>query len=279
MAQFTNCKLEEIETLKKSGTVVVAISDDDATNKSVQEAMTFYWTASKFNVIKKSELAAYVKANPENYVLTYLLDNGTHFFNMTTTSATANTITNTTTSHTANAIGDGLILTKNVKKIKNLKPTDAMVYCFMDADMGLVSEQAEFIRQVGSINSILTFPKLQENQIGKWKVPTINQKEVITKELWIADADLNKKGEDEAKMAAAYKPYKYKIVTKEEIAKAIIEKRKDIVYLACAEYQTGAFMFLIHNPENNRVLFFLPGTRGFDTKGFEKIKSNKVYGQ
>ena len=102
---------------------------------------------------------------------------------------------------------------------------------------------------------------------------------LIKKELWIADTDLNKKGEDEAKMKSAYNPYKYKIVSKEEIAKSILEKRKDIVYIARAEYQAGAYMFIVHNPENNRVLFFLGGTGGFDSKQFEKIKTNKAYGQ
>ncbi|OFY86978.1 MAG: hypothetical protein A3F72_02125 [Bacteroidetes bacterium RIFCSPLOWO2_12_FULL_35_15] len=276
IAQFTNCKVSEIEKLKQSGTVTVAISDDDATNKSVQEILTSYWTASKFSVIKKSELEAYVKTNPENYVLTYLVDNSSSVFTMTSTqtaSANKNGRTQTKT------VGDGLILTQNLKKIKKLKPTDAMVYCFIDSDLDLISQQAEFIRQVGAINAILTFPNLQDKQIGGWKIPTLNQKEIIKKELWIADTDLNKKGEDEAKMKSAYNPYKYKIVSKEEIAKSILEKRKDIVYIARAEYQAGAYMFIVHNPENNRVLFFLGGTGGFDSKQFEKIKTNKAYGQ
>jgi hypothetical protein len=166
-----------------------------------------------------------------------------------------------------------------LKKIKRLKPTDAMLYCFIDPSMQLVSEKAEFMRQVGALNAIISFPNLKDNQIGGWKVPTINQQEVISKELWIADEDLNKKGMDESKMKEAYKPYSYKIVSKEEIVKAINEKRKDIVYLASAEYQTEAFMFIIHSAEDNKALFFMGGTKGFDSKCLEKIKNNKVYGQ
>lgn len=277
-AQFTKFKLEEIEKLK-NGTVVVAISDFDETNKAAAEIMKACWTASKFEMIKKSELNAYLKANPENYVLTYLMDNGSNSFGMTNTTSAGGKTTNTTTMHQTRAVGDGLVLTKNLKKLRRLDPGDAMVYCFIDSKLDMIDEKAEFMRQLGAVNAILTFPNLQQNQVGGWKIATLNQKEVIKKELWISDEDLNKKGADEAKMKSTYNPYKYKIVTKEEIAKAIIEKRKDIVYLAVAEYQAGLNMFLIHSPEDNRVLFFMGGSYGFDPKALEKIKENKQYGQ
>jgi hypothetical protein len=218
-----------------------------------------------------------VKTNPENYILSYITDNEARIFTMTPTQdASTNYNRGKTRSKT---VGDGLMLTKNVKKVKKLKPTDAMVYCFLDSDLDMINQEAEFIRQLGAINSILTFPNLQDNQIGGWKIPTNNQKEVITKELWIASEDLNKNGEDAAKMKAAYNPYKYKVVSKEEIAKAIIEKKKDVVYLARTEYQAGAFMFVVHSTDNNRVLFFMGGTGGLDPKDMGKIKNNKQYGQ
>lgn len=277
-AQFTSCKIADIEKLKGAN-VMVAISDLDETNKAAEEILKACWTASKFTMIKKSELNAYLKENPDNYVLTYLMDNGSNSFGMTSTTSAGGKTTNTTTMHQTRAVGDGLILTKNLKKLKRLDPGDAMVYCFIDSKLDMIDEKAEFMRQLGAINAILTYPNLQANQIGGWKIPTLNQKEVVKKELWIADEDLNKKGADEAKMKAAYNPYKYKVVTKEEIAKAIIEKRKDIVYLAVVEYQKGLNMFLIHSPEDNRTLFFMGGSYGFDPKALEKIKENKQYGQ
>ena len=273
-AQFTNTKVAELEKLKQEGTLVVAISDDETTNKAAEEIMTSYWKASKYKIIKKSELENYIKANPENYILTYLMNNDVHAFYKSNTQMASQGSLRT---HEA-IIGDGLILTKNMKKIKKLKPTDAMIYSFIDVDMELVDVKAEFTREIGQMNSILMFSGLKDNQIGGWKIPTINQKEVITKELWISDENLNKKGNDEAKMKAAYKPYNYKIVSKQEIAKAIIEKRKDIVYLACTEYVVGAYMFVIHSADDNRALFFMGGSNGFDVKDFEKIKNNKVYG-
>ena len=143
--------------------------------------------------------------------------------------------------------------------------------------MRIVNEQAEFIRQIGSINSILTFSNMQASQIGGWKIPTISQKDFIKKELWIADVDQSKKEEEVAKMKEAYQSYKYKIVTKEDIAKAITEKRKDIVYLARAEYKLGVNLFFIQDPENNRVLFFVKGEGRFNSQGLENIKNNKPY--
>ena len=59
--------------------------------------------------------------------------------------------------------------------------------------------------------------------------------------------------------------------------KAIIEKRKDIVYLASQQYKVGSYMFLIHQPVDNKILFFVKGDGGFDTLGFENIKNNKPY--
>jgi hypothetical protein len=275
-AQFTNVKVSELEKLKQSGTLVVAISDDETTNKAAEEIMAAYWKASKYKVIKASELEGYVKTNPENYVITYVMNNAKRLFVMSNTQM-ASKVNGSTRTRSA-SIGDGLMLTKNVKKINKLKPTDAMIYCFIDPDMDLLNEKAEFIRQVGAINSILMYPNLKDNQIGGWKIPTIDQKEIIAKELWIAEEDLNKKSEDESKMKAAYKPYSYKVVSKEEITKAIIEK-KDIVYVARAEYQEGAFMFVLHSATDNRTLFFMAGTGGFDIKALEKIKNNKTYGQ
>jgi hypothetical protein len=275
-AQFTNTKVKEIEEFKKNGTVVVAISDDENTNKAAEGIMAAYWKAGKYKVIKSSELEGYVKTNPDNYVITYVMNNTPRTFIMSETqmASQANGSTRTRTA----SIGDGLMLTKNVKKINKLKPTDAMIYCFIDPDMDVANEQAEFIRQIGAINAILTYPDLKDNQIGAWKIPTLDNKKVLEKELWIANEDLNKKGADEAKMKAAYKPHSYKVVSKEEITKAILEK-KDIMYLARAEYQAGAFMFVVHSGLDNSVLFFMGGTGGFDAKALEKIKENKTYGQ
>jgi hypothetical protein len=275
-AQFTGCKVADIEALKKSGTLVVAISDDDGSNKATEEIMKSNWTASKFIVIKKAELESYVKKNPENYVLSYIIGNETRVFTMTPSQNASTNIGGRTKSKT---VGDGLMLAKNVKDIKKLKPTDAMIYCFLDFHLDVVSQEAEFIRQIGSINSILVFPNLKDNQIGGWKIPTNNHKDVVTKELWVASEDLNKNGQDTAKMNAAYYPYKYKVVAKEQIAKAIIEKKKDVVYLACTEYQVGAYMFIVHSTDDNRALFFMGGTGGLDPKDMSKIKNNKQYGQ
>lgn len=274
--QFSSCKFAEIEKFKQSGTVAVAISDDEETNKIAQEVMTSYWTASKVTVIKKSELEAYLKSNPENYVLTYLENNSSSIFTITNTQMAS---TNTSGGNTrTKTVADGLILTKNLKKLRKLKPTDAMVYCFIDDELDAADQKAEFIRQVGSMNSILTFPGLKEDKIGGWKVPTLNQKEIIKSELWIADVDLSKKGEDPAKMKAAYSPFKYKVVTKEEIAKAIIEKKKGVVYASHCEDQSGLYMFIIHNTQDNRPLYFMEGTGGFSPKTFDLIKANKVHG-
>jgi hypothetical protein len=272
-AQFSHCKVAEIEELKKDGTVVVGISNDETTNQEVQEIMKIYWTTSKFKVIKRSELAEYVKANPANYVLTYIADMDAHNFNINQTSRN---LPNGNEVGKIQFMGDCLILAKNLTKSRELNLTDAMTQCYVDFELRIVNEKAEFMREVGAINSILTFPNLQDSLIGKWKIPTINQKAVIEKELWIADVDLNKK-ELEANLKAAYFPYQYKIVSKGEIAKAIIEKRKDIVYLAREEYKLGVNLFLIHSPENNNVLFFTKGEGRFDAKGFEKIKSNKPH--
>jgi hypothetical protein len=276
-AQFTNTKVKELEEFKKNGTVVVAISDDENTNKIAEEVMTEYWKATKYKVIRSSELETYLKANPENYLITYVMNNTRHLFVMSSTQM-ASTATPSTRTRSA-SVGDGLILSKNVKKANRLKPTDAMIYCFIDPDLDIENEQAEFIRQIGAMNAILMYPDLKDDQIGGYKIPTLNHKDVISKELWISELDLNKKGEDEAKMKAAYQPYKYKIVTEAELAQAILEKRKDVVYLARAEYQSGAYMFVIHATDDNRALYFTGGSAGFDSKAFEKIKNNKLYGQ
>lgn len=274
VAQFANCKLADIEALKKSGTVVVAISEDAATNKTVQEVMKEYWTVSKYYVIKRSELNAFVTSNPENYVLTYLSNFDVHNFKKdideTKSSGNGKVVV------PMQIIGDCLILAKNLAKIDGLKLTDAMINCYIDYEMQIVNEQAEFTRQIGAINAILNFPMLADSQIGGWKIPTISHNEMIKKELWIANVDLSKK-EDEATMRAAYKPYEFKIVSKEEIAKAILEKRNDIVYLARAEYKVGVNLFMIHQAEENKILFFVKGEGRLDAAGFEKIKSNVPY--
>ncbi len=276
-AQFTGAKVAEFEKMKQDGTVIVAISDDEATNKSAGEIMTAYWTVSKFQVIKLSELDAHVKANPQNYILSYIMNNESRTFIMSNTqmASTAGGSTRTRTK----TIGDGLMLTKDVKKVKRLKPTDGMMYTFIDVEMAIQDERAEFIRQVGQMNAILAIPGLKDAQIGGWKVPTLDHSGLAKKELWVVDEDLNDNGRDAAKMKAAYNPGKYKVVTKAEVAKAIIEKRKDVVYVASAEYQAGAYMFMVHSSEDNRVLFFMGGTKGFDAKSMEKIKNHKTYGQ
>jgi hypothetical protein len=276
-AQFTNTKVAELEKFKSGGTVVVAISDDEETNKAAEEVMATYWKASKYKVIKSLELQAYLKANPENYVLTYLLINEEHTF--VRAGSMQKSLNDPSRKTYTRRIADGLILAKNVKKVNKLEPVDGMVYTFIDPIMNIVDTKAEFIRQIGSMNAVLMYPNLKDTQIGGWKIPTIDYKEIIDKELWIADVDLNKKGKDEVKMKAAYAPYKYKIVSKEEIVKAITEKRKDVAYVACAEYIAGAFQFIVHASEDDRVLFFMGGTAGFDAKSLEKIKENKTYGQ
>ena len=206
------------------------------------------------------------------------MGNSTSTFTMTSTTASAGTVTNNTTSHTARAVGDGMIIAKNVKKPSKLKPTDAMFFCYFDAQMDRVSMRAEFIRQIGAINSVCVYPGLTDKQVGGWKIATLDTKEITSKELWITAEDV-KKGADEAKMKAAYNPYKYKIVTKEEIATAIVEKRKGIVYASRGDYDpNGAlYIYLIHSPDDNRVLFFMGGQ--FDHKDFTNIKNNKQYGQ
>lgn len=271
VAQFANCKLPEIAEFKKNGILVVAISDDEATNKTVQEIMTGYWTAGKFNVIKRSELPAYMVANPQNYVLTYLSNFDVHSFkkeiDRTKSPGEGKVVV------PMQILGDCLMLAKNLTSIEGLKLTDALINCYIDYEMQIVNEQAEFTRQVGAINAILNFPVLAESQIGGWKIPTISQKDIIEKELWIADIDINKNVDQDA-MRSAYQPYNYKIVSKEEIAKAIIEKRKDIVYLAREEYKLGVNLFMIHQAEDNKILFFVKGEGRLDAVGLEKIKNN-----
>jgi hypothetical protein len=153
-----------------------------------------------------------------------------------------------------------------------------MAYSFIDVDLGAVDATAELTREVGEINAVMIMPNLTDDKIGKWKVPTLSQQEIKGKELWVSESDLNTK-DDQAKMKAAYNPNKFKVVSKEEISKAITEKRKDIVYVAAAEYQAGAYMFIVHSPVDNKALFFMGGTKGFDSKSLEKIKNNKTYGQ
>ncbi len=271
VAQFSHCKLPEIAEFKKNGILIVAISDDEVTNKTVQEIMTGYWTIGKFNVIKRSELTPYMVANPQNYVLTYLSNFDVHNFrkeiDRTKSPGEGKVVV------PMQILGDCLILVKNLASIDGLKLTDAMINCYIDYEMQVVNEQAEFTRQVGAINAILNAPVLAESQIGGWKIPTINQSEMIKKELWIADVDLSKK-EEEAMMREAYKPYEFKIVSKEEIAKAILEKRKGIVYLAREEYKLGVNLFLIHQTEDNKILFFVKGEGRLNSEGFEKIKNN-----
>lgn len=271
VAQFANCKLPEIAEFKKNGIVVVAISDDEVTNKTVQEIMTGYWTAGKFNVIKRSELPAFMIANPENYVLTYLSNFDVHDFKKVTDQTKSSGGGKVVVP--MQIIGDCLILAKNLKQIDGIKLTDAMINCYIDYEMQIVNEQAEFTRQIGAINAILNFPVLAQSQIGGWKIPTISHKEMNKKELWIASVDLSKK-EEEAAMRAAYTPYEFKIVSKEEIAKAIIEKRKDIVYLAREEYKVGVNLFMIHQASDNKILFFVKGEGRLDSVGLEKIKNN-----
>lgn len=262
-AQYTYCTLADIEKLKQEGTVIVALSDDDVVNKMYDDVMKSTWTASKYKVIKFSELKSYTKENPENYVFTYFVKVGT----------------------------SGLMLCHNFKKENSSpKKSGAMIFGYFDTGLLVLNKQAEFTRLVGFMNGIFTFPNLQENKIGGWKVPTANTKEVIAKELWITESDINKKEEEKGKMKSTYDPYKYKIVTKEEIVKAILEKRKDIVYLANVPYDAGLAydsdyksaqqcIFIIHDPgQDNRILFFAGG-QGFDSNALQKIKDDKQYGQ
>ncbi|MFL5764894.1 MAG: hypothetical protein ACJ77K_13195 [Bacteroidia bacterium] len=263
--QFTNCKVDDITKLK-AGTLTVALSDDDASNKEISDIMTGSWTVSKFNVIRISELEAFVKANPENHILMYMLDNDqTIIYKKSGSTRTFQ-------------VGDALMLMDNVKKVKKLKVTDAMAYSFIDRELSEASATAELMREVGEINAVLGMPGLTDDKIGKWKVPTLTAGGIKGKELWIADTDLSGK-DDEAKMKAAYNPNKYKVVSKQDIAKAIIEKRADIVYVAAAEYQAGAYMFVVHSAADNRAVFFMGGTKGFDSKSLDKIKNNKTFGQ
>ncbi|MDF2438861.1 MAG: hypothetical protein K0Q95_3237 [Bacteroidota bacterium] len=264
-AQFTNCKAADVAKLKSS-TLTVALSDDESSNKEVASILASSWKVSKFNIIKRSELETFVKANPENFVMMYMTDNPT----WVTYKASGSTRTF--------QVGDMLMILENVKKIKRLKPADGMAYSFIDHDLEEVSPAAELTREVAQINAVMMLPNLNDKMLGGWKVATINNKDILTQELWIAETDL-KEGTDQADMKAAYSPGKFKIVSKEDISKAITEKKKGVAYVVPAEYQAGAYMFLVHSADDGRALFFMAGTKGFNQKSLVKIKENKTYGQ
>lgn len=294
MAQFPyRCKVADIEKLKESE-VIIAVSDDADNNKVVEEIMASDWKISKYKVIKRSELDAYVKSNPKNYVLTYLKNQSSRVYSGAATIAARNADPNRNKSLDKSAktktvyYKDVLLLIQDVKNAKKIEHSDAMFKCFMDEELEVVDATAEFKRQVGVINNLFSTPGLKDDQLGFLKMmrnyPTANPKKIIEKELWIAEGDADI---DEAKVKKSY-PYKYKIVKKEEYADAINSKRADVVYLAYVEAsetvtegviklgaskaRTSSGLYLIQDAENNQILMLLSATTKVGNKHLEAIK-------
>lgn len=295
-AQFANCEVADIEKLKQSE-VIVAISDDEENNKAIEEVMTSNWTASKYRVIKLSELDSYLKSNPKNFIISFLRNQKVRKYRQTIT-ISKRTIThpnqpvyqkidNPIGNATYRRYKDVLLLSSNLKSTKGLNLETAMFTCLIDSELELADETAEFIREIAIMNSILILPDLTDKKLKKIKMffnyPTANPKMVIDKELWIADSDVDIK--DETKMKSVY-PYKFKIVTKAEIADAIHSKRKDIVYIAYILARETSFdivgpliksdiredgYYLFQNAEDNRILTLIDARKKFDHRYLEYI--------
>ncbi len=251
--QFAYCSTADIERQKQS-TTVVAVSNDDAFNKTAEEVMASVWKAGKYKVIKTSELAAYLKITPVNYVMSYIE------LEKSITTNTSHYGTDMITSKTKTSYSKMLVIIPNRKteEIKKREFESSMFRCFIDPYLDFVDEKAEFTREVSIINNIYMLPGLADSQLGYMKMmmhyPTADAKKITTKELWMAENDVKP---DDDKMKGAY-PFPYKIVTKKEIAAAINAKRKDIVYLAhiVADDQKQE-IYAIQTAENNEILMLL----------------------
>ncbi len=294
-AQFPyRCKVADIEKLKQSE-VVVAVSDDDANNKVVEEIMAADWKLGKYKIIKPSELDAYIKANPKNFVLTYVRNQNARVYTNAaavaarTADINSNKALDKSTRTKMVFYKDVLLLLADVKSSKKIDQGDAMFKCFMDEELEVVDQTAEFKRQVGVINNLFNTPGLKDDQLGFLKMmrnyPTAAPKKIIEKELLIAedDADI-----DVAKIKKAY-PYKYKVVKKEEIADAINSKRKDVAYVAyitasekveegvikvgASKARAASGLYLVQDAENNQILMLLSATTKLDQRYLEAIKS------
>lgn len=304
-AQFVNCKVADIKKLKSSE-LIVAISDDVENNKGVNDIMAANWTASKYKVIKVSELEAYLKTNPNNFVLTYLRNQRSRVirrgpsdveramdkanyqaqgFSSTTASSLAASRTNSSyTKH----YKDVLLLSSNLTSLDTVNTKRAMFKCFIDEELDTLDQTAELTRQIACMNHLFMVPNLKDDQLLFLKMmrnyPTADPKQVIKQELWIAESDIEN---NKAKMDKAY-PFKYKVVSKKEIAEAIISKRKDVVYLAyivASEKEENQprlklskgerppeGLYVIHNAEDNKILMLLSAVTKFGYRHLGAIK-------
>ncbi|MDO9186648.1 MAG: hypothetical protein Q7W13_11615 [Bacteroidia bacterium] len=277
-SQFIYMKTAEIGKIKDA-TIAIAISNDDELNKNLETFMASNWTASKYKIMKRSELENYVKTTPKNYVITYLQDQKGKLTSSNKALATGGEKDQITYRE------DHLLLLEGVSKPSKIKTTEALFKSWIDFELEGIDKLAESIRELQQINAILTFADLKDNQLGIFKqmshYPTNDEKKIISKELWVASSNVEI---DEAKVKKIY-PYKYKVVSKEQIAEAIKSKTKDIVYLAYVKVQsfenTGIgspkrpdqTFYVIQDAENGQILSILNGLATFDYRYFEAIKN------
>lgn len=250
VAQFVYAKVAEIEKLKQ-GTVAIAVSDNEEYNKTVEEMMASVWTTCKYKVIKKADLAAYIKENPINYVISYIE------LTVTTTKAD-HTISQIKGSTTSVSSAEMLVIVENRKSAKKPDIKGAMYRSFIDAALYNADPKAELRRELQSMNALFTMPGLVDAQLGFFKMlrdyPTMDAKKITSKELWISGLDA-----DELNMKSVY-PYKFKIVDKIDIAAAINEKRKNIAYVAHLVIDDGKQdLYAVHDAETNTILIILSG--------------------
>lgn len=273
-SQFIYMKTEKIAEMKDV-TIAVALTNDNEVNKGIENYLASNWTASKYIVMKLSELESYTKKTPKNYVITYLKKNDklVHSNKALNTGGAKDQIAQRE---------DHLIFLENAGKPSKIKTTEALFKAFVDFDLETTDELAECIRELQQVNSILTFPGLNDKQLGIMKqithYPSSDEKKITNKELWVTAADVEI---DASKVEKVYS-HRYKIVTKEQIAEAIKSKNNDVAYLSYVKVQSFVNMGgpkrpnqglnVIQDAENGQILALLNGSETFDYRYFDYIE-------
>ncbi len=273
---------ENANTLKKLKGNANAIAnyqeDIQAQNEMVISTFKNYWNYTTAIEYKPyTEAKALLKANKEKYVLLNIYENTTY------------TIVRRT-SYSPEAGKLSYQLPNGMYRIKDREFSDRQTYIFLEDSNGgtimytniphLDPEPSDLVYSIQQMQYILRYLEASEsNKISKLKHDEMekNAPELKTKTLFLCkeflDEDLT-----EQEIKKVY-PYPFKVVTQEELDKAIVEKTPGVAFVQLASVPGGenrASSHTIQDAETGKMYYLnAPNPIKFNTGGFGTITTKK----
>jgi hypothetical protein len=225
--------------------------------------MKKYWTFNKYQIVKSSQVNNYL--NKKEYAILTLLNVETDVYKR---------------NYVHSFSTEEIIITKNVKKMKNIMPKDILLSCYIDDGLMQVSQEAEMIREIQSMNSFCEFAinAKDDSQLNARtqikNYPTTDLSIVKSKILLIAPEDCKSKEEDIKKVYSG----NFSLTTKEIIATAILEDKTGVTYLAHTSTNYHNDFLSIHDPASGKIVYLVVKgvNQKLDNSDFKAIvKGNK----